>query len=94
MDSLNIISYFSVVLVVEFYVIHNQKFTTSTNQIFFSLRYILCMALMSKKHINIERGSPFSFHGNKTSKGQFWLQMIFLRKGTGASFKKKTFLAV
>ena len=95
MDSFNIFSYFSVVLVAEFYVIHILKFTTFTIQSFFSLRYILCVALTSKKHKNnIKRGSPFLFHRKKTSKGQFWLQMTFSRKGTGVSFKENTFLAL
>ena len=69
MDSLNIISYFSVVLVAEFYVIHNKKFTTSTIQIFFSVRYILCMALMSKKRTNIERGHHSHFMRQTDIKG-------------------------
>ena len=91
MDSFNI-SYFSVVLVAEFYIIHIQKFTTFTIQSFFSLRYILCVAVTSKKHNNnIKRGSPFLFHHKKTSKGQFWLQMTFSRKGTGVSFEKTPF---
>ena len=41
----------------------------------------------------ITKGSPFSFHLKKTTKGQVRLQLIILREGTGASFKTNTFLA-
>ena len=65
MDSFNIISYFSVVLVAEFYVIHIQKFTTFTIQSFFSLRYILCVAVTSKKHKNNIKGGHHSYFMTK-----------------------------
>ena len=38
-------------------------------------------------------GSPFSFHRKTITKGQFWLQMIDLHEGTGASFETNTLLA-
>ena len=50
MDSFNIISYFSVALNVEFKIIHILKFITSTIQVFFSLRFIFWVAIMSEKH--------------------------------------------
>lgn len=48
----NIILYFSVALNVEFNIIHILKFihATSTTQVFFSLRFIFCVAIMSEKH--------------------------------------------
>ena len=48
----NIILYFSVALNVEFDTIHILKFihATSTIQVFFSLRFIFCVAIMSEKH--------------------------------------------
>ena len=49
MDSFSIISYFSVALNVEFNIIHILKFITSTIQVFFSLRFIFWVAIMSEK---------------------------------------------
>ena len=48
----NIISYFSVALNVEFNIIHISKFihATSTIQVFFPLRFIFWVAIMSEKH--------------------------------------------
>ena len=66
---------------------------TSTIQIFFSVRNTFVVPITSKKTpIKREKGgSLFSFHRKKTTKGQFWLQMIILREGTGVSFKTNTF---
>ena len=68
MDSFHIISYFSVVLNVEFHAILILKFTTSTIQTFFSLRCIFCVAPTSKKH-ELKKGAPYSFHRKKTTTG-------------------------
>ena len=48
----NIILYFSVALNVEFNIIHILKFihATSAIQVFFPLRFIFCVAIMSEKH--------------------------------------------
>lgn len=48
----NTILYFSVALNVEFNIIHILKFihATYTIQVFFSLRFIFCVAITSEKH--------------------------------------------
>ena len=51
--------------------------------------YFLCGP--NEYKTRIKKGAPYSFHRKKTTKEQFRLQMIILREGTGASFKKDTF---
>ena len=55
--------------------------------------YIFFVAMTSKKHKLKKGESPFLFHHKKRTKGQFWLQIIILHKGTGVSFKTNTSLA-
>ena len=86
-DSFNIISYFSSVALNS-----RPSYLKKYNFYypdFFSLKYIF-LEPQRVKNTNKKGGSPFSFHRQPKIKGQFLLQIIILRKETGASFKTNT----
>lgn len=66
----------------------NAEFHNFYYPVFFRLLKIsFLLHIMSNKGV-----SQCSFYCNRTAKGQFQLQMLILRKGTGASFESNTFL--